>query len=487
MDQDDDDVWDSEDAKSWFIHEVKADAPGGLDLYAAQPPRGMSNPPMNSKVRKQLLQDVLDYGTPVTVSAWPPPVRKAGGSRSAVSSPDTSTHFQSTSSSTGSSPPSRTALSRVALSQSYVANMRRGVIAASASAPGNLGAAAGPSTSQPQKGLVAPMWHTYAFSSQKLQPLDRKKGQQRTERTVHFIEDNAFDLDSDDNPRHDSRGNNGAAEYIKTPSNATALAMARRQSLEGAASGSSGGSRRLSVDAPGVTRKKKDATQDKSTEVSQDGSKKGPPMELEEREIEEKMRGLRGASQLHRAAATDRFRFGADSSAGMPTVLRCTSAPNANPGVWASDAAFLNKFHNSAIRVVDPSGLQVLKQPKKRKKKKKDDDEDDLKMSDSGLFVARYPIDGALKSLRRLRKKMFPEYVVEVPKETEEEKARKAAALLKADIGGFMLAGVKKRHADQDAAAANALAASGYGDNEPSASTSTNHPLAGTRFDKNSK
>jgi len=106
----------------------------------------------------------------------------------------------------------------------------------------------------------------------------------------------------------------------------------------------------------------------------------------------------------------------------------------ANPGSWMSDAAYLQKFHNSAIRVVDPSGLQKIKEEPKKKKKKKgaQDDIDELKMSDSGLFVPKYPIDDSLKTLRRLRRKWFPASMEEktiVPvKHTEEQLTAEAKA-----------------------------------------------------------
>lgn len=449
----DDYVEDPEATRSWFVHDVRADTPGQLGIYAAEPPRGMSNPPMSAKVRRELLQDILDNGTEVTVPDWPPPLRREFISGSQPATPSQSmTNFHSSASSSMSSSMTtlhttgRSALSRVAMSQSYVANVRRGLIR-NASAP------AGSSSSQSPKGLNAPMWHTYAFSMQKLQPINRQKGfRAGTERSVHFTEGGDSSGDAGGELQLPSRGTNGAAEYIKTPSNATALAQARRQSLENPSG------KRLAVDAPGVTKRSKDAKADKATEVSQDDAKKTAHVP-EERELEEHLRGLRGRSQLHRAAVADRYRFGADASAGAPMVLKNTTAVNANPGVWASDAAFLNKFHNSAIRIVVPSGLKEIKQPKKRKKKK-GDDVDDLKMSDSGLFVARYPIDESLKTLRRLRKKAFPEIVEEKPKLPDQ--MEQAAAKLKQEFGGLMLTRVHVKHDEEDALATQAVQESGY-------------------------
>merc|ERR1711879_192852 len=91
---------------------------------------------------------------------------------------------------------------------------------------------------------------------------------------------------------------------------------------------------------------------------------------------------------------------------------------------WASDASALMNFHNGQIRTLAKSGLEPLKEPPKKKKKKKRDDIDDLQLSDSGLFQPKYPIDSSLMSLRRLKKSMFPEVVLE-----EQEEAARLAAL----------------------------------------------------------
>merc|ERR1712232_1206561 len=90
--------------------------------------------------------------------------------------------------------------------------------------------------------------------------------------------------------------------------------------------------------------------------------------------------------------------------------------------VWASDAAFLIKFHNSAIRIVNPSTLQPKPEevmPKQKKKKK-----GDLNNLDMGVFQPKYPIDESLKSLRKLKKQMFPD---DTRKEEELAKLRAAA------------------------------------------------------------
>eukprot|EP00403_Amphidinium_massartii_P005311 CAMPEP_0178382604 /NCGR_PEP_ID=MMETSP0689_2-20121128/6577_1 /TAXON_ID=160604 /ORGANISM="Amphidinium massartii, Strain CS-259" /LENGTH=396 /DNA_ID=CAMNT_0020002809 /DNA_START=1 /DNA_END=1191 /DNA_ORIENTATION=+ len=119
--------------------------------------------------------------------------------------------------------------------------------------------------------------------------------------------------------------------------------------------------------------------------------------------------GLLGQGRLHRAAVSDRFRFSADDIAGGGLVISGAGmAAQPPPGVWASDAAHLHRFHNSAMRIVAPSGLEPLSADDAKRRKKRGDD-DDLQMSNSGLFKALYPVDGGLKAVRKLRKRYFPD------------------------------------------------------------------------------
>jgi hypothetical protein len=247
-------------------------------------------------------------------------------------------------------------------------------------------------------------------------------------------------------------------EFIKTPSHASAITKGKRLDLNDPSG------KRPSAEAPGMAKKGKESGKDNYNPKDEDESEMDNKV-IDNTDLDNRMRGLRGMSQLHRAAVADRFRFGASAASGEPMVLRAASLAQATPGDWASDAAFLNKFHNSAIRIVDPSGLDVLKESEKKKKKKKkdEDDEEDLKMSDSGLFVARYPVAQDLIALRRLKKKAFPE--ADLEQETgpsKQELHAAAAAQLKANFGGFLLSRVRdvseENQAEQDAA----LAASGY-------------------------
>merc|ERR1711972_346980 len=228
-------------------------------------------------------------------------------------------------------------------------------------------------------------------------------------------------------------------EYMKTPSHDKALTLGKRLSLV--------------ADNSGNRQTMKEFGKDNAKEEDSKANSK-PTRKVEESELENGTRVLRGMSQLHRAAVADRFRFNSNMSRGQPMVLGGATINASDLGKWYTDASDLQKFHNSAIRIVDPSGLQVLKEPQNQKKKKKKqqvDDIDDLKMSDSGLFVARYPIDESLKTLRRIRKKAYPEEEPAPKGPTQEEIARKAAiAKLKIDLSGALLGKIRSQGISAD-------------------------------------
>lgn len=123
---------------------------------------------------------------------------------------------------------------------------------------------------------------------------------------------------------------------------------------------------------------------------------------LTESEIRNSLMALRAQGRLHRAAVSDRYRFGADLSAGGSVVLQGAGADPHPQGCWASTASHLNVFHNKAMRTVNPSHLDLLPIEEKKRRKKKD--EDDLELSKSGLFNCRYKVDDAYKTLRKLRR-----------------------------------------------------------------------------------
>lgn len=427
------------DPDSWFEHQFTAYS--AVADYANAPPRGMTNPPMNRTVRNELCEDLVEFGLKLTVPEW-----GGGFGRSAPTSPSyTKPHRLA-----------RTDSVRAHLMHGYKEHVRKGETLKKGSCFSR-SLPAMPATHQDDAPDPHPDWHTYHPFPHTLNPIDRRgpvslmktpsaASSEKAKRSVRFAAEESKTL-----AEHLAQGGSPQnMEFIKTPSHEKALQLGKQMTLD--ASG-----KRPSAEVPGA---KKDLGKDSAKD--EDGNDHSERKIIDEKELDNRMRGLRGMSQLHRAGVRDRFRFGASASAGDPLVLNASSLNQANPGNWASDAAFLTKFHNSAIRIVDPSGLEVLKEPtKKKKKKKKQDDDEELKMSDSGLFVARYPIDGALVHLRRLRKKAFPNEVKKVVGPTPEEIAAAAVAKLKLEFGGGLLSRVrvtdeeKKEHAD-------AVAASGY-------------------------
>jgi hypothetical protein len=255
-----------------------------------------------------------------------------------------------------------------------------------------------------------------------------------------------------------------ASEFMKTPSHTKALNMGKSMSLHDP------GGKRPSAEAPGMARKGKDSVKDCVKDEDAKKKQHNDGDKIDSAELDNRLREIRGNGRLHRAAVADRFIFGANASKGEPMVLGASTLNQANPGSWASDAAFLNKFHNSAIRIVNPSGLTVNPEPaKKRKKKKKteqeQEEEDLLKMDGPSVFVPRYPLDEALKALKRLRKKSFPNEVKHSDKKAAEKAAAAAevAASLKVGLGGMAGLLSRGRGSDEVKAEAEAAAkASGY-------------------------
>eukprot|EP00929_Paragymnodinium_shiwhaense_P107968 TRINITY_DN74305_c0_g1_i1.p1 TRINITY_DN74305_c0_g1~~TRINITY_DN74305_c0_g1_i1.p1 ORF type:complete len:418 (-),score=72.44 TRINITY_DN74305_c0_g1_i1:205-1458(-) len=122
-----------------------------------------------------------------------------------------------------------------------------------------------------------------------------------------------------------------------------------------------------------------------------------------EYELHNKVEALRSASRLHRAGAADIHKFCADVSTPGSMVL---GNPDSS-GCWSSDAAELTRFHNGAMRMVDPSKLEVLPMPTRGRKKKKGDEENQA-LSETGKFFARYPRDPALRVVKTLCRQMVP-------------------------------------------------------------------------------
>lgn len=411
---------------AWFEHAV---TPKVIASYKAAPPRGMSNPPQNPKVRRALLQDLMEIGNTVEVSDWPPQPRPmaqtapsnwpTGPTAAAAAAPAAS--------------PSRTAAVRAALLARWPQP------ASSSSGGGNDHKARsmtplGVSSSAPAfrgRQMYHPVWHSCTLAPPKSQRQARRpRASWRQGMDPGSLE-----------PRSGSGGSDRRHSSARRMSES-------RWSLDG-------------PDAPG------EAGQEPSGSAK--GRRRGVRSAVDDTSLDNARHTLKGQSQLHRAALADRFRFGAENCLpGTPIILGLSTANATKPAAWATDASYLNNFHHAAIRVVDPSGLQALDEAAWQKKKKKGkvpaerDDVDDLKMSDSGLFVARYPIDESLKSLRRLRRNLFPKEE-KVEKKKAVDGPWKVAAMLKQDLrGGMMLSNVRESAKDELHARETAVKMSGY-------------------------
>jgi len=446
---------------TWFKHEFTPYS--SVSDYANSPPRGMTNPPMNLALREILCKDFVEFGTELGIpkTDWKPSFAEC--IRKSSSEPSSPTQL-------AERRQRRMAHCKGARSQmmqgyrEHVRNgqtLRKGTIF-SRSAP----AIFTPVEDSPEP---HPDWHQYHPYPQTLRPIDRRgppsftrttssASVDKSARTVHFADKQDRTLS-----QHLSAGATPqASEFMKTPSHTKALNMGKSMSLH------EPGGKRPSAEAPGMARKGKDSVKDCVKEEDPKKKQHNDGANIDTAELDNRLREIRGNSRLHRAAVADRFVFGANASKGEPMVLGASTLNQANPGSWASDAAFLNKFHNSAIRIVNPSGLQVNKEPAKKRKKKKmteqeQEEEDLLKMDGSSVFVARYPLDDALKALKKLRKKTFPHEV----KPSDTKKAEKAAvvadvaASLKLGLGGMLLSRVRGSDEAKNEAEA-AVGASGY-------------------------
>lgn len=459
---------DRTDPDSWFEHEFNSYS--AVADYANEPPRGMTNPPMNLALREVLCKDLDEFGLQLEAPHW-----GSGFIRTSSSVPTSPSQTQ-----LFPGPQAHGAHTRMRLMHSYAENMRSGRVLQkgsifSKSAPL---VTAGVVATAEESAPVHPPWHGCHPFQRSLVPIDRRGPpcidrtpksvasactEKAPQRSVRFEDSPKSLADCLTHGGHPgSNDPRSPTEFIKTPSHDKAIQLGKRMNLNDPSG------KRPSSEPPGMAKKGKDSGKESHGghgQKDEDDIAKNSHV-IDESDLDNSMRGLRGMSQLTRAAVADRFRFGADSSAGEPMVLGASNLSNANPGNWSSDAACLTKFHNVAMRIVNPSGLAVLKETtskRKKKKKKNPDEEEELKMGESGLFVARYPIDKALVSLRRARKKAFPEEEEVKPKASElaETKKAEAASKLKLDLGGCLLARLRES-AEEKAEGEAALAASGY-------------------------
>lgn len=351
--------------EDWFQSYVGPEA--AVSVYAAAAPRGMTIGPQNPKVRAALLQDLAEYGIKLDYPrAWPPPVPTALRPRREESGLD------STLTRSRSSP-----LSSVGASYS----------------------SRGPHLKVTRRGAFGDV----------IDHNNYKGNRRATEAPAKRVWSSEPDAGSTDGALPYDRRLDATKQSSGCPTSFWRPVKVSLESCEG---------------FPGAAAAKSKAQA--STKHPGAGSDKMPriPSDTELRNARD---ALKGQASLHSAAVSDRFRFAADMSAGAPLCIKgagtakCITAPN-----WASDASDLIQSHCGAMRTVNPSGMEMIKEPMvKQKKKKKKDDIDDLQLSESGLFQPKYPIDNSLKSLRRLKRNMFPDVV-----RKEQEEAARLKALM---------------------------------------------------------
>eukprot|EP00440_Ansanella_granifera_P027544 gb/GFBE01029920.1/.p1 GENE.gb/GFBE01029920.1/~~gb/GFBE01029920.1/.p1 ORF type:complete len:399 (+),score=89.37 gb/GFBE01029920.1/:1-1197(+) len=384
-------------ADDWFGPHVNPNA--AIAEYRSAPPRGMTNPPQNPKVRAMLLRELEEYGVQLEVESWPPPA------------PDLTASFNF--GALTAPPESRNPGARAAqeLARKHMTWLRDGDTRAianrladnlveyekSRSRPGSRPA------SRPGSGASGKTGGKLAHSAS-APALGAGSRRQK-----------------DSKEQKDGKGKGAGKGTVSQKGLKDAGAK------QAARPGSSG-QRHSSKDKIEKTTASEPARQDMQNggEAGDDAwqAKKKVPRVLSESELHNGIAALRSQGRLHRAAVGDRFRFGADLMAAGGMVLKGAGATPVAPGVWASDASELVKFHNKAIRLVNPSHLALLPVETKKKKKKKVD-EDELAMGARSLYQA----DKSYRNIRKIRRSFYPDSF-------EREKTAKEHAI--ATVTGLM-------------------------------------------------
>lgn len=446
-------------AEEWFPPPLRPDAPAAIASYISAPPRGMTNAPRNPKVREALLKDLQEYAIGVAPPVWPPQRAGAGppgggslemrwrlkssGSRSSPAVLNGVTCPYQPPAKKGVSPqrpaqrpkvprpeaaeappaatekkPSKWFYSRGldAQQEMDITLERSGTMRLGISDQGGLLLAS------PEPGTLVQQWNSenpnaliragdrIVEVNEVRDDIQKMIEELRTNEVLDLKVRKAWDLGIDSLQL--SRGS------------PTARWRPQRSSLDEVVNPPVIFSREREKDATGRLPSRGSVRQEAAWQ--RPGSEK-PNRAMSDSELRNARDALKGQSGLHVAAAADRFRFAWDASKGAPLCIKGGGVPTGMPAdVWASDGAFLNNYHNGAVRSAYPSALQPLKeedqQVRKKKKGKGEDDDDELTLSASGMFQPIYPIDDSLKSLRRLKKTMFPDVVRH---EEEEERRRR--------------------------------------------------------------
>jgi hypothetical protein len=160
---------DREDPDSWFEHEFTPYS--AVADYANEPPRGMTNPPMNLALRKVLCEDLVEYGLELEVPKW-----GTGFVRKSSSTPSSPSHTMTQS--LQSQRLARSASSRAMLMSSYSEGRRSGLILKPGLLPGPGGSyqryAPARSASVCEVTPAHPDWHQYHPFPGTLRPIDKR-------------------------------------------------------------------------------------------------------------------------------------------------------------------------------------------------------------------------------------------------------------------------------------------------------------------------
>lgn len=158
---------------------------------------------------------------------------------------------------------------------------------------------------------------------------------------------------------------------------------------------------------------------------------------LSDTDLHSGIAALRMAGRMHRATVQDIHRAASDLSMCGSMVLSGPNASPSSPSAWASHASMLTKFHNAAMRTVNPSGLERLPPPRAKRTRRAGLADDDGRVGEVGNASLRcYKGDEALRRIREIRHVSFPEEPPEDKEaESEAQRQRSAARALAAELG----------------------------------------------------
>jgi len=348
-------------AQEWYGPHVTPYA--SVADYRTAPPKGMTNPPQNPKVRAKLLAELEEYGVQLEVESWPPPMPDLKASGYVFGQPAEPLDCRSPACKRASG-----------LAQKHMSWIRDG-----------------------DTGHIA---------------------NRLADQLVPFTQRPESRSDSRGESRPASRPSSGKAGSMVGSKSEPALGAKQKDGSKGSKNASKQVQRPVSnqkgkpVQASGTASQKDAAAKDSSAQGSKQDSagtgeagKQKASRVANDTELGNSLIGLRSQGRLHQASCVDRFRFGADLKAAGGMVLKGAGATPVAPGMWASDGSELIKFHNKAIRLVNPSHLP-LKPLEKHKKKKKKVDEDELP---TGEKYQLYEADKSYRAIRRLRRTFYPD------------------------------------------------------------------------------